>query len=84
MQLIGGGSTPSQIQAEGVPHPRCPGGGGYPIPGPGGGVPIQLMGGGTPSQVQVGYPDQGLDGVPPPPSRTGWGTPCFIHKYTQS
>ena len=70
---MGWGGVPHPHPADGVSHPRFgqgggtpsqvwTGGGWYPIPGPNGGrYHILLM---------------GLDGYLPPPSKTGWGTPC--------
>ena len=71
------GGTPSQVQW----------GGGYHIQLSGGtpsqvweGYPIQSWPEGTPSQVQVrgilGYPQPGMDGVPPSQNWMGYPTPC--------
>ena len=61
--------TPPARSGQEVPDPAD---GGYFIPGLDRGYPRVL-----PGKDWMGYPQAGLNGVPPPLARTGWGTPTW-------
>ena len=63
--------VPDQVQAGGLPHPRCPGRR-YPIPGPGRGVIPSLV-----SRWEVTHPRSRQRGYPIPGVQVG-GTPCQV------